>query len=235
MALLKFIESKPRIVFFAGGNIVANKVLSFLTSRRENLIHVFNEKDEINAGIVTSYLPDVIITCYWPYLLKPEMINIPKYGCINFHPALLPKNRGWYPSVWEVLIGGTAGVTLHLIDEGADTGPIIAQREFPIKETDTGGTVYEKSQSEIISLFEEIWIKLLNEGIELKNQDHSRATYHTKKETNSFDEIHLDREYVGKYILNLIRAKTFNDKGFAYYRKDGKKYRITINITEENE
>jgi methionyl-tRNA formyltransferase len=174
-----------------------------------------------------------MITCYWPYLLKKEFIKVPKYGTINFHPALLPYNRGWYPSVWPFIDGSPAGVTLHLIDEGADTGPIIAQREIAIKETDNGGTIYKKSQEAMIQLFKETWKQLYTNGIELKYQDNDKATYHSKKDANDLDRFKIT-DYSAEYLFNLIRAKTFGDKCFAYYVKDGIKYRVRLDITKDN-
>ena len=231
MSILKFIEDKPRIILFAGNNDVAREVQNFLESRGEKLIAVFHEKDKINLSM---YFPDVMITCYWPYLLSKEMIEIPKYGTINFHPALLPYNRGWYPSVWPFIDGSPAGVTLHLIDEGADTGPVIAQREVLIEETDNGGTIYKKSQDAMVELFKETWAQLQHTGIELQKQDHSKATYHSKKDANMLDELNLDYITVAKDTIDLIRAKTFGDKGYAYYMKDGVKYRVRLIITKDN-
>jgi methionyl-tRNA formyltransferase len=224
---------ETRILFFRGNNIVANQVLDFLHEQKENIIGVVFEEDSVTVDLITSYRPTLIITCYWPYLLKPEIIKIPINGCINFHPSLLPRNRGWYPAVWEVLLGGKAGVTLHKIDEGADTGPILAQKEFDIKETDTGGTVYGRSQLAMISLFKEMWLKSYEETIIPIPQDNSQATYHTKIEGNCFDEIKLDQEYNAEHLLRILKAKTFGDKSYAYYIKNGKKYYIHINITEE--
>lgn len=225
------LPDKPRIILFAGQNQVANEVWSFLINKRENVVHVFNEKNKITLDVVRKYKPDIMITCYWPYLLKSEMFNIPKYGTINFHPALLPYNRGWYPSVWPFIDGSPAGVTLHLIDEGADTGPIIAQEEIPIEEEDNGGTIYKKSQDKMISLFKETWPKL-KDGVELKVQD-GEATYHSKKDGNALNELDLEKEYKIKDLFNLLKARRFGNKSFAYYKKNGSTYRIKLEITKE--
>jgi len=64
-----------------------------------------------------------MITVYWPWLIKKNYLNTCK-NSINFHPAYLPKNRGWYPHVNNILDNSVPGVTLHKIDEGIDTGPI---------------------------------------------------------------------------------------------------------------
>lgn len=237
MGVLKFEERLNHIVLFAGNNMVSDHVLAFLTEDLKNgILYVYREYewDTMTVEQINLLQPDVIVTCYWPYLLSKEMIATSKYGCINFHPALLPNNRGWYPSVWEVLEKENAGVTLHLIDEGADTGPIIAQEEIEIEETDTGGSVYKKSQEAMISLFKKTWVQLY-EGIELKEQDHSKATYHSKKDGNDCNGIDVDQMYNAGYLIDLLKAKTFGSKSYAYYEKNGKKYFVRVDITESNE
>jgi methionyl-tRNA formyltransferase len=233
MQVLKFIENPT--IYLLYSNKVGEQVKKYLNERGENLVACFTpdiEQDSLEYSIM-SIKPDLIITCYWPYLLRPEIIAIPKYGCINFHPALLPENRGWYPTVWEVLYGENAGVTLHLIDEGADTGMIINQRKFKIEESDTGGTVYEKSMDLMVELFKETWEDLYDNGIALKKQNEFNATYHSKKEGNTFNEINLKADYNAEHLLKIIKAKTFNDKSYAYYIKNGKKYYVRIDVYEE--
>lgn len=224
-------KHKPRIVIMAGENWVSYQVITYLAERGENLVAILQEKTVVTEKMVSCFTPDLIITCYWPRLLKPEIFNIPKYGCINFHPSLLPKNRGWYPSVWPFIDGSPAGVTLHKIDQGADTGPIIAQKELKIDETDTAGTLYRRSQEEIVELFKETWPKLYK-GIILQKQDEKQATYHTKKEANDLDIINLDQTYTGKEIIERLKAKSFINKSYAYYIKNGKRYNIQISIKE---
>lgn len=216
------VKKSPKILFMAGQNRVSDWVLDFL---KEEDVAVFRKKATLED--VRHVSPDLIITCYWPFLLSPEIINIPSCGCINFHPSLLPYNRGWYPSVWSILDGSPAGVTLHLIDEGADTGPIIAQKEIVVSETDTGGSLYERSQKEIFALFTELWPKIFD-GIELMKQ--GEGIYHTKKEANEIDEIYLDKTYTGRELIQLLKAKTFGDRGYAYYIKDDIKYNVKITV-----
>ena len=261
MGKLKFEIEKPRIVLMVN-DIVGLEVMKFLLERQENVVALFlhdtpNQKmvseildlgiwkissddtytaatlkSEYVVEILTSYKPDVIITCYWAHLLQKEVIEIPKYGCINFHPALLPKNRGWYPSVWPFLDKSPAGVTLHLIDEGADTGPIIAQREIEIEELDNAGTVYKKSQDAMIALFKDTWVKLF-EGIELQYQDHASATYHSKKEANTLDELKLTEVMTAGEFLGYFKAKTFGHRSYSYYKKGDDTYRVHLTITKE--
>lgn len=233
MSILRFIGSPSILLLYS--NMVGQEVLKHLNEREENVIGYYKPEQittEELVVIVSDMKPDVIITCYWPYLLSSNIYGNTKYGCINFHPSLLPRNRGWYPSVWEIIEGDRypAGVTLHLVDEHADTGPIIAQKQFPIAETDTGGTIYGKSQLLMIELFKETWQRLNKDGCLLKPQGTANATYHTKKETNELDEINLEKVYKADDLLKLIKSKTFGDKSYAYYRKDGEKYYVRIDV-----
>lgn len=78
--------------------------------------------------------PDLIIVYSMSQLLKKDIIEIPKYGCINLHPSYLPKYRGPNPILWQLFFDEEHfGVTLHFIDEGEDTGDIIYQEEFKIE------------------------------------------------------------------------------------------------------
>jgi methionyl-tRNA formyltransferase len=82
--------------------------------------------------------PDIIMVAAYGRLLPPPVLKMPPHGCLNLHPSLLPRHRG--PSPVATAIGNgesVTGITLMQLDEGMDTGPIIAQREYPISPDDT--------------------------------------------------------------------------------------------------
>ena len=86
--------------------------------------------------------PDVIIVAAYGKFLPVPVLDTPPHGCLNLHPSLLPKYRGPSPVVTAILEGeSVTGVTLMKLDEGMDTGPIIAQQEQPITPQDTAGTL----------------------------------------------------------------------------------------------
>ena len=77
--------------------------------------------------------PDVIVVACFPWRLPDSVLSIPRYGCLNVHPSLLPDGHGPEPVFWAFRWGLTeTGVTLHLMDSGWDTGPVLAQRRMPI-------------------------------------------------------------------------------------------------------
>jgi len=84
--------------------------------------------------------PDVIITAAFGQLLHRDILDIPPYGCLNIHPSLLPKYRGPSPIAAVIMAGDEiSGVSLMLMDEGMDTGPILAQQQISLSSEDTTG------------------------------------------------------------------------------------------------
>lgn len=89
--------------------------------------------------------PDVLIN-QSQFIIKKELLDIPKMGVLNRHNALLPKNRGRLTPFWVLYKKeNETGVSIHLVDEGIDSGPIVVQKKFTISEKDTFKTVVEKN------------------------------------------------------------------------------------------
>ncbi len=84
--------------------------------------------------------PDLIVVAAFGQLLKRQVLELPRYGCINIHASLLPKYRGAAPIQWAIIRGERwTGVTTMIMDEGMDTGPILLQRAVRIGEDETAG------------------------------------------------------------------------------------------------
>ena len=78
--------------------------------------------------------------------LREHVFRVPRFGTLNMHPGLLPEYRGLSSACWAVLEGGGVGATLHFVDEGIDTGPIVARRSVPVLHGDT----FERLQGRIL-------------------------------------------------------------------------------------
>ena len=184
--------------------------------------------------ILTPLKIDFLISVYWPWLLKDFTLDLFK-DSINFHPALLPKNRGWYPHVYNIKDDTQAGVTLHRIFTDADAGDIWASKAVPTLATDTASDLYYRLQREIVSLCKDLWPRILKEDIQAIEQNDSIATYNKKNAIAAFDEIDLDSNMKVREFLNLLRSRTFNDRGYAYFFSEGKKIAISISLRELNQ
>ncbi|MEE3393214.1 MAG: methionyl-tRNA formyltransferase [Lachnospiraceae bacterium] len=89
--------------------------------------------------------PDLIVVTAFGQILSKEILDIPKFGCINVHASLLPRWRGAAPIQWAIINGDKiTGNTIMKMDEGLDTGDIIAQEEMPISSSDTGESLFDK-------------------------------------------------------------------------------------------
>jgi len=87
--------------------------------------------------------PDIIIVAAYGQIIKKNLLALPKYGCVNVHASLLPRWRGASPIQAAILAGDSStGVTIMLMDEGLDTGPILSQVTIPIPAEATGGDMF---------------------------------------------------------------------------------------------
>ncbi len=95
--------------------------------------------------IIADLAPDCIVVVAYGKILPKEILDYPKYGCINIHASLLPKYRGSAPIQWSVINGEKeTGVTIMQMDEGIDTGDMLYQKAIPIMIDDTAESMFEK-------------------------------------------------------------------------------------------
>lgn len=85
------------------------------------------------AATIAAWRPDAIVVSCFPWRIPASILNLPPLGCLNVHPSLLPVGRGPEPVFWTLRRGEReTGTTIHLMDEGFDTGPIVAQARLPV-------------------------------------------------------------------------------------------------------
>ena len=121
--------------------------------------------------------PDLIIVAAYGLILPRDVLAIPPRGCVNTHASLLPRHRGAAPIVAAILAGDAeTGITLMHMDEGLDTGAILAQRAIPIADDDTTSTLTPKLATLAAELMLETLPRILAGEITPQPQDHARAT-----------------------------------------------------------
>ncbi len=115
-------------------------------SRNLNFIEYDSLKDENFLNTLRDLNIDIAVVCSFNYKIPKVMLDIPKDGFVNVHPSLLPKYRGGNPYSAIIMNGEKeSGVTLHLMDEGFDTGDILLQKTFKINPNETMGTLFNKT------------------------------------------------------------------------------------------
>ncbi len=208
-------------------------LLKSLEFNNQNLFYSDQIKDELVIEFIKKkYSIDFLILSWWPYIVKKNILDIPKIGTINFHPSLLPYNRGKNYNFWTIVENSPFGVTLHLVDEGIDTGDILFQKKISKDWTDTGETLYHKAQNEILSLFYENYDLIRFNKLNPIKQEQKNATFHFAKDLEKITFINLDSKIKIRDFLNLARAKTFPPHKGLIFEENGIKYEINLKINK---
>lgn len=180
--------------------------------------------------VIKELRPDIGVSVLFGYILQLEFLALFPDGIINLHPAYLPYNRGAYPNVWSIVDETPAGVTLHYIDAGVDTGDLIAQQEVLIEPVDTGETLYHKLERACVALFKETW-PLVRSGQVPRVPQHSReGTFHLTQDVDQIDQIDLNHTYTGRELIGTIRARTFPPYQGAYFVHKGRKVYLRLQL-----
>ena len=134
-------------------------------------------RDEDFVAELKEMEPDVIVVIAYGQILPKEILELPKYGCINVHASLLPKYRGAAPIQWALINGDkVTGVTTMLMNEGLDTGNILLKKEVSIDDDETGGSLFDKLSIVGAALMAETLVKLEKGEVTPVPQDESEAT-----------------------------------------------------------
>ena len=193
----------------------------------ENNIKVFQPtKIREDYQEIIDIKPDLIVTCAYGQIIPKELIDFPKYGCINIHASLLPEYRGGAPIHHAVMDGKSkTGITIMYMNEKMDEGDILYQEEIDILDTDNTSIMFDKLSKLGSSMIREFIPKLINGEITPIKQDNSKATYayniSKEDEKIDFNNITLDiynkirglSEIPGSYaFLDNKRVKIFNSR-----------------------
>ncbi len=134
-------------------------------------------KPEMQRPLQT-WAPDVIVVAAFGLILPKAVLKLPPYGCLNVHASLLPRWRGAAPIAAAILAGDeVTGVTIMLMDEGVDTGPVLSQKEEPIRPDDTTATLGARLAYLGADLLMETLPRWVKGEIRPRPQDDALATY----------------------------------------------------------
>lgn len=169
-----------------------------------------------------KYEADVMVVVAFGQILSQEILDMPRFGCVNVHASLLPKYRGAAPIQWAVINGDKkSGVTTMRMDAGIDTGDILLKREVVLEEKETGGSLFDRLSGVGAELLIET-LKGLEAGtIQAIQQDHEQAT-HVGMISKSFGDIDWARS--ADEIERLIRG--LNPWPSAYTKWNGRMLKI---------
>ena len=218
-----------RIVFFGEDSFsgvilnslirTGHKVKLVITPYYENLIykkleHICIEhqiefarckkiNSEETCKLVEDAQPDLCVISHFERLIKQPLLGIPKMGFINLHPSLLPEYRGMSPQHWPIINGDKeAGITIHYVDEGTDTGNIILQKRFPLK-----GNEYVKDLQKIwMNFYQSVMIEAIEKIIAKEptiSQEGMSGSYYGRL---TEEDCQIDQEGTAQQAYNLVRG-----------------------------
>lgn len=220
--LVKLVVSRPDRKAGRGKSATPTPVSHYARSVELPLITPGSWKDGTGLEEIRRIRSAVIVVASYGLLLPSELLRIPDHGVLNIHPSLLPAYRGPSPVVTAVLEGaGVTGVTVMELDEGLDTGPIVAQKEVRIAENESA----EFLEKRLFTLGAQILIETLpgwaSGKILARKQVEAKATY-----TRRFnkDDGQIDCTQTTAAIINQIRA--FDPWPSTYVVWEGKLLKI---------
>lgn len=172
-------------------------------------------RDEEFVNELRKINPDVIVVVAFGQILSKEILDMPKYGCVNVHASLLPKYRGVSPIQWAVIDGCEySGVTTMMMNEGIDTGDILLVEKVKLDSKETGGSLFDKLSGVGAALLVKTLDELEKGTVKPVKQNETEAT-HVKMLDKSFGNIDFSME--AARIERLIRGLNPWPSAFTHF------------------
>jgi len=190
-------RSDEELTFLAG--LPARRILRWSADPAER---------ERLAQTIESWQPRIGLSVKFGYIIPADMISCFPQGILNLHTSLLPYNRGAHPNVWPLVDGTPAGATLHYIDDGLDTGPIVDQKPVEVEFTDTAKSLFDKLDQAALQVFERAW-PLICQGSVATRAQPDGGTTHRVRELEALGPLDTNQNYRLLDVINLMRARTF--------------------------
>lgn len=169
-----------------------------------------------------EYEADVYVVAAFGQILSQEILDIPRYGCLNIHASLLPKYRGAAPIQWAILDGEKeTGVTIMQMDAGIDTGDMLLKKVIPIADDETGGSLFDKLALVGSELIVEALDKLEKGELKAEKQNDAESCYAKMLKK---DMGHIDWNDSAEKIERTVRG--LNPWPSAYTALGGKTLKI---------
>ncbi len=174
------------------------------------------------AEHIASLNPDVIVVVAYGKILPENILQIPKFNCINGHASLLPRHRGASPIQWSIVCGDkVTGVTTMLMEKGLDTGNMLLCEEVEISNEETGEELHDRLSELCAKVMIETLDKVESGSVTPQKQDDSKANY---APIITREMGHIDFTKSSTEIYNLIRG--FYSWPAAYFMLNSKRIKV---------
>jgi len=154
---------------------------------------VLEYADAIDKSYLMAEGIDFIVSYRYRYIINKDVVSYMNGRIINLHISLLPWNRGSDPNLWSFLENTPKGVTIHYIDEGVDTGEIIAQKElFFDHKNETLATTYRKLNMVMLDLFRKEWAGIMK-GVAGRRKQPEGGSYHRTNDKMKYEHLFAEK------------------------------------------
>jgi methionyl-tRNA formyltransferase len=215
---------------FFGINDLGKRCLDLLVQRGEPPLLVCTTPEDYDETVFQQ--AEFGLSVGHRHKIPKRILDLFPQGVVNLHTGYLPWNRGAYPNVWPIIDGSPAGVTLHLMDEGIDTGPIIMRTHVQQDVTWTAESLHRTLGRAAFDLLTFWW-----EGgrlMDAKPQDINEGSTHTKAELDHMsldvDESRWRSSMTLFMALAMLRARTFDGYPGLRVRDGNTEYRMSVRI-----
>ena len=155
------------------------------------LVPFLAEHDEVRQDvkpISADVAADFLVSYGYEHIIGGELLALFPRRAVNLHISYLPWNRGSHPNLWSFIEGTPNGVSLHYLDEGIDTGPVIAQRKMNFEPSETVRTSYAKLKRAVEELFMEHWPEIRAGTCDARPQI-GTGSYHTASDARAIEHL----------------------------------------------
>lgn len=196
----------------------------FCAQHGSELVKIRHINDEDALTALRRADLDWLFIIGWSQIAGKEALETPRKGVLGIHPTLLPIGRGRAAIPWAILKGlPETGVTLFQLEEGVDTGPIMAQERIPIASDETATTLYQRVAEAHRTLIHRVWDDLVSNRLIPQQQDHTKATTWPARKP---EEGRITAAMSMEEAERLVRAVTHPYPGAFWDAPDGRRLRV---------
>lgn len=161
-----------------GNAVIYSAVKKLAIENDIPVLQPLKASSEESVAEIASYRPDIIVVAAYGQILRENLLNLPKYRCINVHASLLPKYRGASPIQWAVINGDEeSGISIMYMEKGLDTGDVILQKSLKLAPDETAGTLHDRLGELAGPVLLEAMDMIENGTADPIPQDDSKSTY----------------------------------------------------------
>jgi methionyl-tRNA formyltransferase len=213
---IKIIKDSSNNLSFVMTDRNSESIVEFCTACKIPLF-VGNPRNNNAILFISDKKCDILLSVNYLFLIKRNIIDLPKEYAINIHGSLLPKYRGRTPHVWAIINNERyTGITAHIISEKCDAGDIIFQEKIIIKKNDTGNDILKKYEKLYPQIITRIICSVKNKTIKLKKQNEKLASYFPKRTP---EDGFINWDWQKERIFNWVRALSYPYPGsFTFYK-----------------